>query len=188
MLRAENFARRGLDVNGIWQSDIRCAENSRLFLERFYDDMDAEIFESYWKYKGRDLWSRDDFLSKEDYIKASPAYCVFKEAAVRTILLWNAKVLSGEFVPLLVVDSKQEVRDYPGMRARSVYYGPSYLRDDPNTTKNFIRDVARKKGIVAVAHEIVNPEAIDDPAQLAKAPHIHWELEYVMMPGFGQPR
>ncbi|MCK4670564.1 MAG: hypothetical protein KAT43_05155 [Nanoarchaeota archaeon] len=176
MLRAKKLAKDGYDVNGLWNPKLSEEENKRVFFEKFYDDICEEITDGYKKHLEAKLKKRLTSEEFESYIDPEE-FRQFRGEALSKIVEWNEKILSGEFVPLFIIDSKEKVRDFSETCSRVVIYGPKHLK---GRSKNYYNKKAKKKGEVISAHEIVNPEAINEPKKLAKVPHIHWELEYIL--------
>tara|TARA_Y100000310_G_scaffold343808_1_gene453234 strand:+ start:3876 stop:4700 length:825 start_codon:yes stop_codon:yes gene_type:complete len=179
--RAEKFASKGLDVNDLWDENKSYEENQKAFFDEFYDNVDREITDNFWKFKYRDSLTKKDYDENIQEYTNTEDFREFKEKALRMIPLWNEKVLSEEFIPLYMKESQEEAKHFPGMKVRTVYYGPKDLQGKSN---RFYEKTARKNGEIVVAHEIINPEAIENPNQLKDAPHIHWELEYIMNKNF----
>ncbi len=173
-VRAKEFAKRGCDINGCWDSRKSYKENVNKFLETFYGEASREIADSYRIYV-RDILKQ---RFKEEYLK-SDEFEKFRKKAIRLIIEWNGLVLSGEFAPLHVRSEKQ-AKAYPDKMSSIVYYGPRYLK---GKSREFYNN-ARKTGSIIAAHEIVNPEAVNNPSELRECPHIHWELENVMREGY----
>jgi hypothetical protein len=78
-----------------------------------------------------------------------------------------------------------------GLWSRIVFYArknekKNYAHTPTNKPSNRLFGRERLKGNVIAAHEIVNPEAVENPDKLAKAPHIHWELENIMAENYRQ--
>ena len=175
--RAEKFAEKGLDVNGLWDNNKSYDENKKIFFEHFYDNVDDEIFVSYWKafHRGKGIEFDNFKNNRENYIQGEK-YKSFKEKALNMIILWNEKILSGEIVPLYTEPCNKEVKDFPGTKHRMVYYGNPSLK---GKSIRFYTRTGRKSGEIIAAHEIINPEALENPEKLNRTPHIHWELEYI---------
>jgi len=179
MHRAEKFAEKGIDVNGLWDPDKNYEENRYAFFNEFYDNVDYEITTSYWKSKHKDIPFRDYLKNIKKYT-GTEDFAKFREKALKMITLWNEKVLSSEFVPLFIEESNNPPKDFPDMKMRCVYYGLPELKGKSRTYYNN----SKENGDVIVAHEIINPDAVENPDRLNKIPHIHWELEYIMKKNF----
>jgi len=218
--RAEDFAERGLDVNGLWDPSKSYEENKRQFLDTFYNNVDFEISDGYMKSKDLDLPDIYTFKDKNgrylsgeevdqivnrlksaekrgylEHVKEaenipekrikpevdnSEEYQEFKEKALNFIHRFNDKVSSGEFVPLYI-ETEKGSWNFPGQKMRMVIYGPEKYR---GRGKQFYTKKGLNKGQVIKAHEIVNPEAIDNPDEIQRSPHIHWELNKINKPGY----
>jgi len=183
--RAKEFAERGFDVNGLWDPKKSYDENKKRFLDTFYDDVDNEISDGYWKavLSDRGIEYEDFNVNRNKYCSGNE-FKLFRKKALKYIHSWNEKVQSGEFVPLFVSSEKdaKDQKNYPNMKSRTVYYGPEDLSD--RSRSFYDSKDARKKGKVIVAHEIINREAVDNPDELRKTPHIHWELNYINDEGY----
>lgn len=181
--RAFKFAKRGLDVNGLWDYTKSYEENKRNFFNHFYDDVDEEIRVDFLKQKGLlpNGLAKPDFQKVMDDFKAiyskTEEYKDFREKALKAVILWNEKVLSGEFTPLYILESDQEPRDFPGKKMRMVFYGTKEFK---GREEKFYKDKGRETGEIVAAHEIINPEAENEPSKLKETPHIHWELTDLM--------
>lgn len=180
--RAEKFAERGLDVNGLWDTKKSYEENKNAFLNEFYDDVDNEITEGYWKGKLRKTVSLEQFKNKIDQYMKTEDFKIYKERALKAINHWNDKILSGDYVPLLI-SSEGDSTTYKGMKTRMIIYGPGEFA---GKSRSFYEKKI-KTGEVAAAHEIVSPEVIKNPEKLKEfrdVSHIHWEVENVSKEGF----
>jgi len=94
--RAEKFAERGIDVNGLWDPKKSYEENENSFFREFYDDVDNEITSGYWKATLRKDVDFNDFKENINNYTNNEDFKIYKEKALKSIIYWNDKIISGE--------------------------------------------------------------------------------------------